>query len=223
MLTRTVVISTANAGRGVTWEKFKQNIDKIIAETPGTHRFFNWQEIGEADFDGKRELEYIQDKLTKTHRFAGLQTHVPIAIPRTFRVKNRSVVVASEGVDHLSPRRHVVRAVVSPVDHPQALVHSTNTHFARDAPPLALARAQADEVLRERLTIDVAGWLTADLNSSLYSKLGKNEMRLVNARLDVIRAYERDGVTFELLKTGSINMSIDGHNAHWARVKITWP
>lgn len=223
MLKRTVVIATGNFGRGVTWDEFTSNVDKFIKETPGTHRFFNWQEIGEADFRGKRELEYIKQKLSKTHRFAGLQTHVPIAIPRTFRVQSRAVTVATEGVDHLSPRRHVVQAYVSPLGHPDQLVHSSNTHFPRDAPPLAHARMQADEVLRDRLSGDCPGWLTADINSQRYATLGKNELRFVDARLDLIRAYERGGVTFELLNKGSVDLSIDGHNAHWARVKITWP
>jgi hypothetical protein len=222
MLQRKVNIVTANLGRGVNFAEFRDNVDKIIKETPGTNRFFQFQEIGEADFEGDRELDYLKKKLSDTHRFAGLQTHVPIAIPRTFKVSNRAVTVATEGVDHLSPRRHVVQAYVSPMGHPDEIVCASNTHFPRDAPALSHARTQSDEVLRERLDQGAAGWLTADLNSQRYPKLSKNEIRLVDARLDVIRAYERNGVSIERLNTGSIDLTIDGHNAHWARVLITW-
>jgi hypothetical protein len=220
MLQRKVTILTANLGRGVDAAEFRDNVDKIIKETPGNNRFFQFQEIDEADTP--EEMRYLKKKLSETHRFAGLQTHVPIAVPRTFKVQNRSVVVATEGVDHLSPRRHVVQAYVSPMEHPDEIVCASNTHLPRDAPALSHARTKADEVLRERLNQGAAGWLTADLNSPRYPKLSKNEIRLVDARLDVIRAYERSGVIIERLNTGSIDLTIDGHNAHWARVLITW-
>ena len=227
MTTRTITISTSNLGRGASVDKFEENLDRLIKQTPGTHRFFGFQEIDEADTP--EEMKILKAKLGETHTFAGLQTHVPIAIPRTFKVKHRAVTVASEGVDGLSPRRHVVEAVVHPDGKPSCKIAATNTHFARDATPLARVRSEADVVLRQRLAnlrhkdVPVAAWLTADLNSRRYKKLAGNEEELVTARLDYIRAYPTNDVTMKLLKTGTVDLTIDGHNAHWARVLVTWP
>ena len=224
---RTVTILTGNLGRGVSSNRFEENLDLVIKKTPGAHRFFQFQEIDEAD--EPEEFKMIKAKLGDTHTFVGGKTNVPIAVPRSFKVFSRSATVASEGVDGLSPRRHVVQAVVHPDDHPDCKIVATNTHFARDASSLARPRREADIVLRQRLKsarerkTPLAAWLTADLNSRNYKKLGPDEMRLVTARLDYIRAYPAGDVKMKLLKTGAIDLSIDGHNAHWARVLVTWP
>ena len=221
-VTRTVTVLGGNFGRGVSADRFEENLDRVIKETPGSHRFFQFQEINEAN-PGVDELKMIKAKLGKTHRFVGTKTHVPIAIPRSFKVDRRIVNVASEGVDRLSPRRHVVQAIVHPDGHPTAKVVPTNTHFARDAKALRKVRGDADAMLRKRLDIDLSAWLTADLNSQFYSTLGKDELKLISARLDYLRAYPRAGVRMQCMRTGTINLTIDGHNAHWARIKITWP
>lgn len=225
---RTVTILTANFGRGVPASKFEANLDRVIEKTPGVHRFFQFQEIDEAN-PGVQELRMIKQKLKGTHKLVGSKTHVPIAVPKTFEVLGRSVTVAAEGVDRLSPRRHVVQANVCPVGHKDCKVVATNTHFPRDAQELEDARKESDAVLRTRVgkpgkrTKPNPVWLTADLNSQRYDKLAPNEKRLVTARLDYIRAYPAGGVTMQLVKTGSIDLTIDGHNAHWAKVLITWP
>lgn len=219
--TKTVTIVTANLGRGVPPSRFEENLDRLIKQTPGVHRFFQFQEIDEAD--DAEEMKMIRAKLHETHHFVGVKTHVPIAIPRTFKVDRRIINVASEGVDHLSPRRHVVQAVVHPKGHPTAKIVPTNTHFARDADALDKVRADADRVLRKRLDIALPAWMTGDLNSQFYKKLNEDELKLVEVRLDYIRGYPRAGVRMQCLKAGHIDLTIDGHNAHWARVKITWP
>ncbi len=219
-VTRTVVVATGNLGRNVTINEFERNLDRMIARVPGKNRFFQFQEIDEADTP--EEMRMIRAKLGDTHRFAGVKTHVPIAVPKTFKVSSRLNRVASEGVAGLSPTRHVVQAVVWPDGHPDCKVIANNTHLARSAPRLYQARIDHDQVLREALAVPTASWLTGDLNSTDYPQLSRNEQEWVEARLDYIRGYERAGVKFELLQTGSINLTIDGHNAHWAKVQITW-
>ena len=225
---RTVTILTANFGRGVPASEFEANLDRVIEKTPGVHRFFQFQEIDEAN-PGVEELRLIKKKFRGTHKLVGTKTHVPIAVPKTFDVLGRSVVVAAEGVDNLSPRRHVVQANVCVKGKRDCRAVATNTHFPRDAKALLEARRDSDAMLRTRLakpgrrTNPISVWLTGDLNSQNYDKLAPNEKRLVTARLDYIRAYPAGGVTMKLVKTGSIDLTIDGHNAHWAKVLITWP
>lgn len=225
---RTVTILTANFGRGAPADRFEANLDRVLDETPGQHRFFQFQEIDEAN-PGVHELRMIKQKLKGTHKLVGSKTRVPIAVPNTFTVLGRSVVVAAEGVDNLSPRRHVVQANVCPDGLKNCRVVATNTHFPRDDEKLLAARRSSDETLKLRVakpgrrTKPLSVWLTGDLNSQHYEKLAPNEQRLVTARLDYIRAYPAGGVKMKTLKTGSIDLTIDGHNAHWAKVLITWP
>lgn len=220
-LSRNVTIVTANLGRGASIDEFKENVRRLKEEVPGKNRFFGFQEIDEADTPS--ELKILREVFGETHQFAGTKTHVPIAIPRTFTVSKRESTVASEGVDGLSPRRHVVQATVHPDGHPSRKIIATNTHFARDTRKLLQARSRASVVLQQQLRTEHPSWLTADLNSQGYRPLAFDEKRFVTARLDYIRGYERADVKLRLLNVGSVNLTIDGHNAHWARVQITWP
>lgn len=226
MTTRTITTETVNLGRGGRPGEFSENLARIRLRTPGQHRFYGFQEIDEAD----EPDEHKALKLTlgaQGYTFAGWKTHVPIAVPPGFKIKRRIVKVASEGVDHLSPRRHVVTAVVHPDDHPDCLLAFTNTHFARDAEALARVRSEADEVLRNRIRANnkagLSGFLTADLNSRRYRSLGAHETKIIGHRLDYVRSYEpEDGASIEVLDTGVVDLTIDGHNAHWAKAKVTW-
>ena len=219
-LTRTVTIVTANLGRGVPTREFKANVDRIKNQTPGRHRFFGFQEIDEADVP--EELDYLRKIFGNTHRFVGVNTRVPILVPHSFKISRRIITPASDGVKGLSPQRHVVQALVHPEEHRAAKLLATNTHFGRNIAPLAASRESAEHVLRARLRTKHAGWMTGDLNSSHYPRLAPREIRFVSKRLDYIRGYERKGVSMKLLDSGTINLTIDGHDAHWARVRITW-
>lgn len=229
MTNRTITIVTANLGRGVGTKEYLANVDRLERQVPGHHRFYGFQEIDEADAPEERRL--LRARLRDTHRFVGLETAVPIAVPRSWTVQRRVITRASDGIAGISPHRHVVQAVVHPDGLPECKAVAENTHFARDVEVAAKARADADEVLRARIhhwqvRRDWPSWLTADLNSANYPKLAPHgERRLVSARLDVIRAYlpaEDDGVRLVLLDTGTVDLTIDGHNAHWAKVRLEW-
>lgn len=219
-LLRHVTVVTANLGRGATVRQFKDNVDRIVKKTPGKSVFYGFQEIDEAD--KPEELAYIRKVLGETHRFVGTKTKVPIAVPRSFEISRRVVEEASDGVAKLQPDRFIVRALVHPVDHPNRKVNHTNTHFGRNVPELRESREEMDEHLRKEIARSRAGWLTADLNKDGYPPLGNPEKRLVEARLDVIRAHESDKVRFRLLNTGTIRLVGDGHNAHWAKMHVIW-
>lgn len=219
-VSRTVAIVTANFGRGVSVDEFRANVDRVAERVPGKHIFYGFQEIDEAD--GPNELGYLREVFGDTHRFIGTKTRVPILVPKTFDINRRIVKHASEGVPGLSPQRQIVQGIVHPVGEPDAKVMPTNTHFGRNIPRLAVPRDAAEEVLRRRLSTPYAGWLTADLNSRNFPRLAPGEKRFADKHLDYIRGYPRQGVSMRRLNLGTINLTIDGHDAHWARVRITW-
>lgn len=225
MTTRTIVVTTANLGRGVSIDEFKENVDRLNKKVPGTHRFFGFQEVDEAD--KPEEMAYIRNVFAKTHRFVGSKTAVPLAIPRTFQVARGTVTFASTGVAEFSPHREMVQAIVYPEGKPADKVVATGIHLGRNVKELQDARAQATAVIEKRLAYYQAkglpAWLTADLNAKRFKKLGDKEQRWVSAGLDHVRGYPAGGVQFELLQTGTVDLTIDGHNAEWAKVKVTWP
>ncbi len=219
-LLRNVTVVTANLGRGATVEQFEDNVDRILDKAPGKSVFIGWQEIDEAD--KPREMSYLKKVLKDTHRLVGVKTHVPIAVPKTFVVKDQFIEKASDGVKGLQPDRYVVRALVHPEGKPDRLVNHTNTHFGREIPELRESREEMREHTTREIESSRAGWLTADLNAHNYRALGRPERRLVVAGLDVIRAYESDDVSFRQLDRGTIRLVGDGHNAHWTQMQVIW-
>lgn len=225
MTTRTITVATVNLGRGVRDAEFRRNADNVFNKVPGPHRFFGFQEVDEAD--KPEEFLYLKRLFRKTHRFVGSNTAVPIAVPRTFEVKRRIVTFASAGVAEFSPHRQLVQAVVHPKGKPDDILVDNNIHLGRNVPQLKEARGEATEKIQTRLKHwaekDFAAVLTGDLNARNFKKLGDNEKRFVSADLDYVRGYPAGGVKMELLKTGTVDLTIDGHDAEWARIRITWP
>jgi hypothetical protein len=222
-----ITVATANLGRGVPIAEWRENMRRL-RKVPGRNVFYGLQEIDEADAPDERGD--LLREFRSTHRFAGTQTAVPILVPRSWAIHARHVHHASDGVAGLSPHRVINQAVVHPVARRDRKAVALNTHFGRDIPQLARARADADKVLRDRLEHwsgrrGLPSWLTADLNSRRYPKLAPREKRFVSAGLDVIRGYEPvpKRPRIELLDRGTINLTIDGHDLEWARLRLDWP
>jgi hypothetical protein len=219
-LLRNVTVVRANLGRGATVDQFENNVDRILDRAPGHSVFIGWQEIDEDD--KPQEMRYLKKVLKDTHTIVGDKTKVPISVPKTFEVKKRFVEKVSDGVKGLQPDRFVVRALVFPEGKPDRLVNHTNVHLGRNIPELQDSRREIREFLEKDIRQSRAGWLTGDLNSHNYPALGRPERRLVTARLDYIRAYESDDVSFRQLDRGTIRLVGDGHNAHWTRLQVIW-
>lgn len=222
----TITVATANLGRGVPIAEWRETMRRL-RKVPGRNVFYGLQEIDEAD--APEERHDLLREFRSTHRFAGIRTAVPILVPRTWTIRARHVTPASAGVAGFSPHRVLTQAVVHPREQPDRCAVATNIHFGRDVPQLARARADADKVVRHRLEHwsgrrGLPTWLTADLNSPRYPRLGPREKRFVSAGLDVIRGYEpvTPRPRFVLLDSGTINLTIDGHDIEWARLRLDW-
>lgn len=228
MTTRTITIVTANLGRNGRPGEFAENLRRVVAKTPGQHRFFGFQEIDEAD--APNEHKQIAAALRPLgYHFAGWNTFTPLAVPPSWEIQRPVTTPASAGVKHLSPDRKIVQAVVHPEGLPKCKAVAQNTHFARrdNDPRMVKAREDAGEVLEKRVDHwrerGLTSWLTADINTVGYPRIAPGEKRLVAAGLDLIRAYPvTDGCSLEVVGTGTIDLTIDGHNAHWAKARLEW-
>lgn len=221
--TRIITVFTANCGRKATIGEFKDNVQRIKRQVGVGNVFGGWQEIDEDD--RPEEMNYIRSVFKPTHRFIGTNTRVPIMIPRSFHIKKRIVKEGSHGVAHLQPQRHVTMGIVYPADlKTERLMAIANTHFGRDVPELKDERAEDDRLLRRMIDNDLTTFVTMDANTENYPTLDRlDEKKLVTERIDYVRAIERAGNHVRLLNRGTVRLTGDGHNAHWANVQITWP
>lgn len=221
MKSRTVTFVTANFGRGVSEKRFKNNVDRVISKAPGKHVFFSFQEIDEDD--PVREHPYVREVLEETHQFVGFASSVPIAVPKTFVAKIRRISKTSNGVPRLTPHRYLVEAVVHPKDLPDCVFRICNTHFPRNIPPLKNARSQATVATRRRIVLsDTATILNLDFNSENQPHFSGKEVRLTDRSIDQILFYPDPKVKLSVMDNGVIPMTIDGHDARWAKARITW-
>lgn len=220
--TRIITVFTANVGRKATIGEFKDNIQRIKNKIGTRNVFGGWQEVDEDD--KAHEMKYIRKVFKETHRFVGTNTHVPIMIPRSFEVDKPIIREGSQGVAHLQPDRHVVKAVVRvgglKADRRFAML---NTHFGRDIPELREERAEDDRLLRSMIGDDLASIVTLDANTRNYPFLDMHEKKLATSRIDYIRGIERDETQIRLIDRGTVRLTGDGHNCEWANLQITWP
>lgn len=219
---RTITLVTANLGRKATLGEFKDNVMRMKRQIGTRGVFIGFQEIDEDD--RPEEMSFIRSVYKDTHRFVGTNTHVPIAVPRSFEIDKSVIKQGSSGVAHLQPNRHVVKVVVRPADlKTKRQFAMLNTHFGRDIPELEEERREDDRLLRSMIGDELASFVTLDANTENYPFLDRQEQKLVTARIDYIRAVERPGTHIRLFDTGSVRLTGDGHNAQWANVQITWP
>lgn len=183
--------------------------------------FFSFQEIDEDE--QVREHPYIREVLEDTHRFVGFASSIPIAVPKTFVAKSRRISKISNGVPRLTPQRYLVEAVVHPNDLPDCLFRICNTHFPRNIWPLGNTRIQAFAATQRRIALsDTATVLNLDFNSESQPRFTGKEVRLTDRSIDQILFYPNPGIKLSVMGNGVIPMTIDGHNARWAKARITW-
>lgn len=221
-LVRNVTFVTANLGRNATRNEFVSNVHRLAHKFDKQATFLGFQEIDEGD--RVEEMDFLRKVFSDTHRFIGVHTHCPIAVPRSFGVSVAEIVPASDGVKGLQPDRHVVKVVAFPAKlKTKRKLVVLNTHIGRDIPQLRDERRDSMRVLRDEYDNHRPTVLMLDANTEQFPQLEKGEKRLASARVDYIRAIERRDVRIRLINRGSVNLVGDGHNAEFANTQITWP
>lgn len=236
MTTTTLTVATANLGRGVGTPEFVANVRRLKDRIPNP-AVIGFQEIDEADtpnehavlrdvFPGRTWAGWATDE--------GVPVRCPIGVPHLWEIVPGTARVSSGsgGVAHLTPPRKVVEAVIHPDGQPDLTVAVLNWHSPRNDHRLDDERRDTIAKVVERLdALKVDGrdvLATTDANDLAllqhWPGLRATGVRiLAHAGLDYVLHLPApaNGLAVEKVKQGSVDLTIDGHNAHWATVRLT--
>lgn len=214
---------TANLGRHVDVQEFLTNV-RAIDDEAGRGTVIGFQEIDEADTPN--EHAGLRQVLGEAFGFAGWPTRVPIAYGDRWRKVREDVVKASRGLVRLSPARVITEVVLEHADG--SVLVFLDVHFPRKDPRL-FSRWRS---VRAKLRARIAYWhergftvvWTGDANRVHLERLHPGERTLAHHGLDWIRCVEHPaGAQVHVVDSGSIDLTIDGHDAQWVRVALHTP
>lgn len=215
----------ANLGRGVETPEFLRNFDALF-ERGGKRAVYALQEIDEAD--APEEMDLIRQRVRLTHHVIGDHTAVPILVPFHLPLFSVHLEPACKGLAKFTPNRVVTEAVIQlGRNHAPAIL---NTHLPRlpddvdDETRAALEERRADcrRALRTRAQEHEAGAWLADTNTHRsWPTIVPGEKTVTDAGIDKARAWAPQGRRVIVTDRWTVNLTIDGHNAHGARV--VWP
>lgn len=211
---------TANLGRHVDTAEFLRNV-RAIDDEAGRGTVIGFQEIDEAD--APNEHAGLRKVLGDDFGFAGWSTREPIVFGNRWTKRREEIVKAAKGLVRLSPARSITECVLEHANG-QRLVF-LDVHYPRNDPRLVTRWGDVRRKHRERVNYWVARGYTvvwfSDVNRVRFAPLHRDERTLTRHGLDWIRCVEAPGGTqIEVTETGSIDLTIDGHDAQWARVVL---
>jgi len=217
-----LTVLTANLGRGVTEAELTANVHRLRH----SKAVKGFQEIDEAD----RPEEHAVLAREIPPGWAAFDTRVPINVPPPWRIVRTRITRACDGLPHFTPHRLITQALIELLDddHVTPRLVVVNLHFPRRAPQTLTRRRSCRRALRAVITYwhglgYTVVWM-GDTNQVRMRKMHDLEQPVVDAGLDHIRVVPHpDGVQVEVLRTGSVDLTIDGHDAHYARLRLTTP
>ncbi|GAW50628.1 MULTISPECIES: hypothetical protein [unclassified Nocardioides] len=220
------VFITANLGRHVDTAEFLANV-RVIDDEAGRGTVIGFQEIDEADTPNEHHgLRRVLEDFT----WAGWQTREPIGFGDRWKIQRDEVVKAATGLKvgrvGLSPARTITDAVATHTSG--AELAFLDVHYPRNDPRLLsrwrdVRQAHADRIAHHHAEGRTVVWFS-DVNRRSFMPLHRAERTLAHHGLDWVRCVEHpDGAQIEVLARGSIDLTIDGHDAQWARVRLTNP
>lgn len=221
----TLVPMTANFGRGVSADRFRANVLRVLDVDDRV--VLGVQELDEAD--KPLEHQILNDAIDIRDTCVGWKTFEPIVVPWMLKVEKQAVTFACKGLAKYTPTRFIVEALISHPEHPEVPpVLVMNQHPPINRPACQSRRRRQRRIHKRRIRYWLRRGVTVvwvgDMNDAAYPKMHRREQTAVHAGLDYICWVESSrGAQVELKATGTVDMDIDRHNAHWARLKLTAP
>ncbi|HEY0889312.1 MAG TPA: hypothetical protein VGE38_06865 [Nocardioides sp.] len=215
----------ANLGRNVSEAEFLRNFDALL-ERGGRRAVYALQEIDEAD--APEEMDLIQQRVRLTHHVIGDHTAVPILVPHHLALFSVHLEPACKGLAKFTPNRVVTEAVIQLGKHFAPAV--LNTHLPRlpvgvtdeIREQLEERRRDVRQALRTRAKEHHAGVWLADTNTHRgWPTIVRGEKTVTDAGIDKAKAWAPERRRVIVTDRWTLNLTIDGHNAHGARV--VWP
>lgn len=204
----------ANLGRGVSTAEFNANLRRVL-DAGGPRAVYCFQEIDEAD--APEEMDILTDLTRKTHVIVGQQTAVPILVPRHLPLFSVHVTPACKGLAKFTPNRVVNEAVIQL--GPNFAVAVLNTHLPINRPQTLTRRRDVRRALRNRARAHKAGTWHADTNTHKgWPTIVPGEKTVTNAGIDKAKAWGPADRRVIVTDQQTVELSIDGHDAHGARI-----
>jgi len=218
-----LTVLTANLGRGVTEAELTANVHKLRH----SKAVKGFQEIDEAD----RPEEHAVLARELPPGWAAFDTRVPINVPPPWRIVRTRITKACDGLAHFTPHRVITQALIELLDDNQSVTPRlvvVNLHFPRRSLQTLTRRRKCRRALRAVIAywhgLGVTVVWMGDTNQVRMRKMHDLEQSVVDAGLDHIRVVPHpEGVQVEVLRKGSVDLTIDGHDAHYARLRLTTP
>lgn len=205
----------ANIGRGVSDAEFRLNLRRVL-HAGGPRAVFAFQEIDEAD--APEEMDYLRELTAKSHTIVGKGTAVPILVPNHLGLLDSWQTPACKGLAKYTPNRVVNQALIE--INPHLAVMVLNTHLPINRPATLTRRAQVRRSLRKQSRNWDKGLWVADTNTHVgWPRIAKGEKSVINAGIDKSKAWAPKGWRVTVSDRRTVDLSIDGHNAHGARIR----
>lgn len=208
-----MILAHANLGRDVSAREFRRNADDML-EAGGKRAVFAFQEVDEAD--APEEMDYLVDRLAKTHWVAGERTAVPIFVPNHFALLAESQALGCRGLAKFTPHRPINEAVIGIGPNLEPALF--NFHVPLDRPQTQGRRAQMRRNVRARAKRHGTGLYVADTNHRRgWPTIVPGEKTVTEAGIDKAKAWSADR-RVEVSRRRTIPLTIDGHDGYVARV-----
>lgn len=210
-----MILWQANLGRGASADEFAANLGRVL-RAGGKRAVFAFQEIDEADTP--EEMDTLHFALRKTHKIAGGHTSVPICVPNHLALIESVQSLGCIGLAKFTPHRPINEALVG--IGPNLEVAVLNWHVPIDRPETKGRRTQVRRNARARAKRYEHGAWVSDTNTHRgWPEIVPDERTVTDAGIDKAKAWAGEGRHVVVSDRRTVDLTIDGHDAHGARIR----
>lgn len=215
-----MIIWQANLGRGVPITEYRRNLRAVLAAA-GPRALIGWQEIDEADLPN--EMDDLIRLTQHTHKIVGTETTSPIAVPLHLPIIEQQITPACKGLALFTIPRPIVEVVVEV--GPNLTFAALDLHVPIDRPETQGLRADAVAKLQERAAARKAQghagvWISDTNHRTGWPRIVHGERTVTDAGIDKAKAWASPGRRVVVTDRQTVPLTIDGHDAHGARVMV---